>query len=214
MSNKKIFKISDIDLFKGIPEDIIDSFIKEAPHAERNYNKGDIIAIRGDSCKSLYLLTSGKVCTQMDDGNGKFLTIEQIVAPNVLAPAFLFSTTNKFPVNIVAKSECKIFVFSKEYYKVFMHKEEIAMINFIKSISDKAVFLSEKISEFALKDLTARIISYLNTYEEISNQQFVATKLGVTRPALARTISKLIDEGILKRDSLSSTIRLSKKNIK
>ena len=69
----------------------------------------------------------------------------------------------------------------------------------VKDISDRSVFLSRKLNEFALLNLKTRLLKYLETHSVIHNQQEVAQKLGVTRPSLARALSELVNEGKIKK---------------
>jgi CRP-like cAMP-binding protein len=47
---------------------------------------------------------------------GKQLTIETLKAPQLLAPAFVFSSENRFPVNIEAIEKCEILVISQSAF--------------------------------------------------------------------------------------------------
>ena len=71
--------------------------------------------------------------------------------------------------------------------------------NFLRDISDRGVFLSRKVNEFALQNLKTRILAYLEKNPDIHNQREVAQRLGVTRPSLARALSELIAENKIKK---------------
>ena len=58
-----------------------------APNSVRRYKEGDFIARQGDPCRSLYILCTGNVRAQMENAEGKQVTIDRISAPEVLAPA-------------------------------------------------------------------------------------------------------------------------------
>jgi DNA-binding phage protein len=135
----------------------------------------------------------------MINDEGKELTVEEIGAPNLLASAFIFATENRFPVNVEAIGPCEVFVIGKERFLEFMRLHPLMMQNFLKDISDRSVFLSRKLNEFALLNLKTRLLKYLETHSVIHNQQEVAQKLGVTRPSLARALSELVNEGKIKK---------------
>ena len=78
-----------------------------------------------------------------------------------------------------------------------MLSSPVMLGNFLTDISDRSVFLSRKVSEFALLDLKKRIMKYLDTHGAIHNQREVAQRLGVTRPSLARALAELAKEGKL-----------------
>ena len=80
-------------------------------------------------------------------------------------------------------------------FEAFMHAQPAVMRNFIAIISDRSLFLSRKLNEFALQSLKSRLLNYLQMHGGIHNQQEVAFILGVARPSLARALSELIAEG-------------------
>ena len=128
----------------------------------------------------------------MINDEGKELTVEEIGAPNLLASAFIFATENRFPVNVEAIGLCEVFIIGKERFLEFMRLHPLMMQNFLKDISDRSVFLSRKLNEFALLNLKTRLLKYLETHSAIQ-------KLGVTRPSLARALSELVNEGKIKK---------------
>lgn len=185
--------------FQGMKEEDVLPFLFAIPNSLKQFEPGDIIARQGAICKSLYLLATGIVRTGMINEEGKELTIENIPGPSLLAPAFIFATENRIPVNIEAENNCEVFIIGKERFLTFMHEHPQVMENFLKEISDRSVFLSKKLNEFALLNLKTRLLKYLETHPAIHNQQEVAQKLGVTRPSLARALSELISEGKIKK---------------
>lgn len=134
----------------------------------------------------------------MVNAEGKQLTIETLKAPQLLAPAFVFSSENRFPVNIEAIEKCEILVISQSAFLEFLHQYPIVMHNFLRLVSDRTLFLSQKLNAFALQSLKSRILNYLRIHGSIRNQQEVAQILGVARPSLARALSELAGEGCLR----------------
>lgn len=184
--------------FQGMKEEELSAFLFGTPNSLRRFAPGSLIARQGSLCKGLYILASGTVRTEMTNEEGKALTVEEIKAPGLLASAFLFATENRFPVNVEAMEPCEAFIIGREYFLKFMRLHPLLMQNFLKDISDRSVFLSRKVNEFALQNLKTRLLNYLETHATIHNQQEVAQKLGVTRPSLARALAELISEGKMK----------------
>lgn len=187
-------ELAQIPLFKGISENAARQLFAEAPNSIRHYKAGDFIARQGDLCRSLYILYRGNVRAQMENAEGKQVTIDRINAPEVLAPAFIFASENRFPVNIEAQDYCEVLIMDKNYFLDFMHRHPGIMKNFIEMISDRSLFLSKKLNEFALQSLKSRLLNYLKINKRIDNQQEVAFILGVARPSLARALAELIAE--------------------
>ena len=189
-------KLAEAPVFRGLSERFLENFIGRTPNALREFGIGDFIALQGTVCQSLYLLYSGRVRTNMVNEEGKQVTIEEIEAPRLLAPAFIFATDNRFPVNITTLTNCVD----------LMHREKIVMQNFLRIISDRSIFLSRKLNAFALQDLKTRLLAYLREHENPRSRQEIADILGVARPSLARVLSELADEGYLRIEKRKITV--------
>lgn len=187
--------LKQMGLFDGCNMEALYQLLREAPNSLRTYKTGEYIARQGDVCRSLFILMKGNVKTQMENAEGKQLTIDWIKAPDILAPAFIYASENRFPVNVEATELCEVLVMDRTRFEAFMHAQPAVMRNFIAIISDRSLFLSRKLNEFALQSLKSRLLNYLQMHGGIHNQQEVAFILGVARPSLARALSELIAEG-------------------
>ncbi|MBU3835475.1 MAG: Crp/Fnr family transcriptional regulator [Candidatus Phocaeicola merdigallinarum] len=187
--------LTRMSLFEGCEAEALHQLLREAPNSLRIYKEGEYIARQGDACRSLFILMKGNVKTQMENAEGKQLTIDWIKAPDILAPAFIYASENRFPVNVEATELCEVLVMDRTRFEAFMHAQPAVMRNFIAIISDRSLFLSRKLNEFALQSLKSRLLNYLQIHGGIHNQQEVAFILGVARPSLARALSELIAEG-------------------
>ena len=191
-------KLAEAPVFRGLSERFLENFIGRTPNALREFGIGDFIALQGTVCQSLYLLYSGR--------EGKQVTIEEIEAPRLLAPAFIFATDNRFPVNITTLTNCEVLVLNRTDFVDLMHREKIVMQNFLRIISDRSIFLSRKLNAFALQDLKTRLLAYLREHENPRSRQEIADILGVARPSLARVLSELADEGYLRIEKRKITV--------
>lgn len=187
--------LTRMSLFEGCEAEALHQLLREAPNSLRIYKEGEYIARQGDACRSLFILMKGNVKTQMENAEGKQLTIDWIKAPDILAPAFIYASENRFPVNVEATELCEVLVMDRTRFEAFMHAQPAVMRNFIAIISDRSLFLSRKLNEFALQSLKSRLLNYLQMHGGVHNQQEVAFILGVARPSLARALSELIAEG-------------------
>ena len=202
----EIEKLLTSPVFRNFPEERLTEFLRSAPAVLRVYSPNDFVALQNSLCHSLYLLYEGKVRTHMVNGEGKQVTIEDIEAPRLLAPAVIFATDNRFPVNILTVTPCEVLIINKEEFVGLMQKEPVVMQNFLRIISDRSIFLSRKLNSFALRNLKGRLAAYLLEREGQHSQQEIADVLGVARPSLARVLAELIEEGGIKMDK--RTIRI------
>lgn len=195
----QLTELLKISLFKGLNETDVVKFLYGAPSNLRRYNAGDSVARQGNLCRGAYILISGRVRCSMSGDDGKEITVDEMTAPCILASAFIFATENRFPVNVEALVPCELYIIGKAHFLEFMHKHPVMLENFLRDISDRGVFLSRKVNEFALQNLKTRILAYLEKNPDIHNQREVAQRLGATRPSLARALSELIAENKIKK---------------
>lgn len=188
-------------MFAGADKDILNNFLLNAPHKISSFRKGDIVVMQDSPCRSLMLLCQGSLSARMTNSEGKEVTIEILHAPEILAPAFLYASENKFPVTLQTEEDIKIWSLSKDEFLRMMETDTSVLRNFLRNISDRSLFLSRKLNEFALQSLSTRIIGYLKRNEVINNVQDVAFIMGVARPSLSRTLSSMVDQGLLQKTS-------------
>ena len=182
-------------LFSGIEEGELSALLAMSGNGVRRYKEGEFIALQGDVCRALYILVEGDVLAQMVSPEGKQLTIDRLAAVELLAPAFLFASENRFPVNLEAQAACEVIAVGRDNFLQAMHDNPRLLQNFLRVISGRSQFLSRKLNEFALLGLKERLLNFLKLNGAIRNQKEVAYILGVARPSLARALSELAAEG-------------------
>ena len=135
----------------------------------------------------------------MVSDEGKEFTLDTLSAPEVLASSFVFSTQRIFPVTIIAGSDCDLWVFSRDCILKMIERDRTVLGNYLAVIPDHSMFLSRRLSEFALQTLSSRIVSYIRENGPVDNLQQTAFILGVARPSLSRAVSQLVGQGVLEK---------------
>lgn len=191
--------IYEIPLFRGADRKVLEEILGGSPGRYDAYGKGDIIAMQGYPCRSLYLLCKGSVYARMISEEGKEFTLDTLSAPEVLASSFIFSTVGTFPVTIIASTPCEIWIVGKESIRKIIETDKKVLNNYLTVISDHSMFLSRRLNEFALQTLSSRIVSYIEHNGAIGNLQEAAFILGVARPSLSRALAQLVSQGVLRK---------------
>ena len=184
-------------LFTGVRQEVVDRLLQQSANKLTFYSAGEWIALRQRPCRSLLLLCEGSVVTTMGNAEGKEVVIDRIQALEVLAPAFIYGSVNVFPVSVQALRDCRVWAISKDSFFQTLQEDSVLLRNFLRMISDRSLFLSRKVQEFALESLSSRLVSYLKQQQSIQNLQEVAFVLGVARPSLSRAISMLVGKGVV-----------------
>ena len=184
-----------VPLFAGLMEDELEELLP-APHRRRIYQSGKTIMNAGDAVQSLVVLTAGRVETRMG-GDEREVVIETLQAPCLLAPAFIFATDNTLPVDVMTIEECVVWTLNRDDFVRFMAAHPEVLRRFLRMISDRSRFLSEKVRTFAIKGLRNRVLDHLHTHGPITQVAATAERLGVTRPSLSRVLSEMVAEGVI-----------------
>lgn len=187
----------------NIPYNERDNFLNGLQIKTKYYKKGEWIAQQGDSINSLYLLIKGSVKTEMISESGATLNIEIIHAPNPLASAFLFAQNNHFPVDVTALDNCTIITASKLSIMQQLANNEAFLQSFLAFNASRAHFLSERLKFLSIKTIKGKFAQYIFSKSTKSdfilsmNRTELAEYFGVARPSLSRSISEMINEGVI-----------------
>ena len=197
--------LSNAPLFKGLSPDEIQKILDNVPHNVKKFQSGSMICLSGEHINSLMVVISGIVKGEMADYAGRVIKIEDIAAPDTLAPAFLFGSRNRFPVNVIAVSSAELLLISKtDFLKLLMINDTI-LVNFLDMISNRSQFLSEKIKFLNFKTIKGKLAHFILQKagtDQMSvtlgmTQNDLADFFGVARPSVARALHDLEEKGFI-----------------
>ena len=178
------------------------------------YPKNELVFRQNDICDSLYLLSKGSVKTEMITENGNLLGIEIIHAPRPLAPAFLFSEDNRFPVDVTSITDIEIIKNPKKEVVRLMSLQPDFMHQFISHNSNRTQFLTHRLQLLTIKTIKGKIAYFLleqmqeygNPFMLERNQTELADFFNIPRPSLARSLSELVQENAIRIERKKITI--------
>lgn len=189
----------------NIPESEREAFFASLKAITKSYRKGDHIARQGDVVAMLYMLSKGSVKAEMLTESGGMLSIETIVAPRPLAPAFLFAQNNHFPVDVIALEDCEVILIPKASVMQQLATNEDFLKNYMAFNANRTQFLSERLQLQSIKTIKGKLAYYIQqrarggVFTMDRNQTELAEYFGVARPSLARSFSEMIDQGAVTR---------------
>ena len=175
----------------------------EIDHSIKRYKKGEHIAYQNDKVSHLYILSKGKVKTEIVSDSGLTLSVEELSAPRPLAPAFLFANNNRFPVDVVALEDCEVILIRKDIIEQQMARCPEFMRGFLAFNANRMQFLSERLKIFSQKSIKSKIAYYI--LQRAKNGEFnlgrsissLSEYFGVERPSLSRAMSELVSDGVI-----------------
>ena len=194
------------NLFSGLDKEEVQEIIRSVHHQVRSFSKGEVIIQEDEEYKSLIFILQGKVSTQIMNGDGQVLIVEQISAPATLAPAALFSTESRIPVSVVVEEEVKALMLPKASCKQMLAVNPIVMTNFLRIISNRLQFLTKKLKMLQFQSLRSKLIKHILELYTVQNTPYVVLQntqqdlseiFGVARPSLARTLRELHNQGLI-----------------
>ena len=193
-------------LFKGLETEDINSLINSRSHQIKQFSNKEVLAYAGEKVEKAMILLEGKLQGEMIDFAGNSLKIEEMEPPQMVAAAFLYGPQSVFPVNLSAISEGKMLIIYKNDFTQLLSADQRVLSNYLNIISGKAQFLSRKITFLSFKTIKEKIAYYLLQNFKSGNQiitinqsqKGLAEMLGVARPSLARTISEMEADQLIK----------------
>lgn len=201
-------------VFKGIPEEESKQLLSKIHYQVKKSYKDEVIVSAGDEVKNLYIILSGSVRGEMIDYSGKTIKIEDIEAPQPLAAAFLFGKENRFPVTVTANKKAELLAIPVAEFLRLLQFNTRLLRNYLNNISTRAQFLSQKLQFLSFKTIKEKVAHFLlqkaddkfYSFELKNTQQQLADMFGVTRPSLARVLSEMQHEGLIKIEKKTVTL--------
>lgn len=198
--------LSQCRLFSGLDSLQTEQIISSISFSMRSYSKSDVIAVQGSRLMSMMILTQGSISAETTDMSQRVLNVEHITAPALIAPSFLFAENNTLPVSISAHSEVEMVVVSKDQFAKLLQADVRVLVNFLEIVSGHNTFISEHVVYLTYKTIKGKFANYLlnmmekhgsPSFRNVMTQREMADMFGVTRPALARAMGELVQDGAI-----------------
>ena len=204
---KNLDIIAAIPIFDGLPEDQIVAIKKIA--VEKKINKSETIFTEGDEGRGFYVILSGRVKVYKVSSEGK----EQIL--HIFGPGQPFGEVSvfagqRFPANAQALDLSRILFFSRAAIVDLIAANPSLALNMLAVMSKKLRQFAAQIENLSLKEIPARLASYLIYLAKeqarddvitlsISKGQ-LASVLGTIPETLSRIFSKLTGQELIRVD--------------
>jgi len=211
--DKMLNIISTIPLFNGLPEDQIVAIKKIA--VEKKINKGEIIFSEGDEGNGFFVVADGRVKVFKVSTEGK----EQIL--HIFGPGQPFGEVpvfagQKFPANAQAIDRTRVLFFPRASIVNLISANPSLALNMLAVMSKKLRQFAVQIENLSLKEMPARLASYLIFLADeqnkgdlvtlkISKGQLAST-LGTIPETLSRAFAKLSGQNLINVDGKKITL--------
>lgn len=185
------------DYFKDVKPNIV------------KYGKDSMIFSEDEVCTSFSLILDGSIQIKKISPEGNILIVAEFNGGDSIGESLVFGSNNKFPMSGFAKVDTTILNVSKEDILYMCQYDLEFLSKFLRTLSDKSLILSKKLTQLSLKTIRQKICEYVlkEHYKQESleiklnvNKTELADKMGILRPSLYRELNNLRDESILDYD--------------
>ena len=201
--------LAECPLFIGLNPLELTRLLSECSCRIRTFAKGELVAQAGDEVYFMHIMIQGHVKGEMVDYAGKVIKIEDIAPPRPLAPAFLFGSQNRYPVNITAGEAVRMLSIPRDGFLKMMQVSAQVLRNFVNIVSSRGQFLSSKIKFLSFTTIKGKLAQYLlDLAKKSGSQSFflphsqsqLSELFGVARPSVGRAISEMNQQGIIRTE--------------
>ncbi len=192
-------------LFRGLDEQAITDLLARATYTTETYAENALIARRDTAYSGLMIILRGSVRGEVTDAAGRRRVIDNIPAPQLIAPAFLFGGYNRLPIDVTANENgTEIMTLHRGALFEMMQENTVVLSNFIDIISNRANYFSRKIYALSVLMLTEKVAALLLSSVSAAEGETVplqldkmADELDITRHALEQTLGELAKRGAI-----------------
>lgn len=211
---KKILDIiSNIPLFNGLPVDQLEAIKQIA--IEKQIKKGEMVVSEGDDGKGFFVIAEGRIKVFKVSAEGK----EQIL--HIFGPGQPFGEVpvfagQKFPASAQAIEKAKVLFLPRAAIVDLITANPSLALNMLAEMSRKLRLFAAQIENLSLKEMPARLASYLiHLADEQGEEQMVTLKiskgqlasiLGTIPETLSRMFAKLSGNNLIRVEGKKITL--------
>ncbi len=198
------------DLFRDISANDIEEIFLADYYLVNKYNKNSVIYFQNEKCTTLDIVLNGIVTIQGIDEKGNYISISDFTIGDALGGNLLFSHKNFYPMTVLSKTDVTILHLKKDLILNLCQKNTEFLTNFLQSLADKTLILTDKIKTLSFKTIRQCLIEFLiyesyvqksKTIKMEMTKKDLAEKFGVQRPSLSRELNKMRKEGLIEYDA-------------
>ena len=210
---KNLDFIATIPLFNGLPPDQLAAIKKIA--IEKQINKGEMVVSEGDEGKGFFVIAEGriKVFKVSAEGKEQILHIFEAGQPFGEVPVF---AGQRFPASAQAIDKARIWFFPRAAIVELVTANPSLALNMLSEMSRKLRLFAAQIENLSLKEMPARLASYLiHLADEQGQKETVMLKiskgqlasiLGTIPETLSRMFAKLSATNLIRVEGKKITL--------
>lgn len=197
--------ILSLPLFSGVSYNKISEIVGGTKFHFLKYSPGNDIATAGEQCTHVKFLISGKVRMTIENADQRFRITQTIIAPDVLAPDFLFGRATVYPGTITAIDNVGILQIEKNDYIEILHSDPVFLYNFLNMLSRSAQKSVDGVLAVTTGSLEQRVAFWIVALTQPGSTDIrlecrhrdLYSLFGVQRSIFMSTLNSMKERGIL-----------------
>ncbi|MBR1931547.1 MAG: Crp/Fnr family transcriptional regulator [Lachnospiraceae bacterium] len=187
-------------LFKGIPAKELRTVLKSIPHHIQCYDKGEVILRLMDDASRVGIILEGRAEAQKTFPNGSQINVSIRMPGEMIGPAAVFSSSHKYPCDVVAIEPLTLLMFRKEDLMQLLQKDVRILENFTTEIASATYMLQQRLELLSYSGIAQKAAYYLLIERRKTSSDKIpipdsmtkwAMLLNVSRPSLHRELKRL-----------------------
>ena len=193
-------------LFKGIPAKDLRDDLEKIPHHIQCYDKGETVFQLMESAERIGIVLEGQVQAQKTFPNGSQVNVSVRGPGELIGPAAVFSSSRKYPCDVVAIDPATVMMFRREDMLVLMQKDIRILENLMTEIASATYMLQQRLELFSYSGIAQKAAFWLLTRARQTGKDQIqlpesvskwAMMMNVSRPSLHRELKRLESESII-----------------
>ena len=205
--------ISAIPLFNGLPDDQLNAIREIA--VEKQFNKAQTIFSEGDQTKGFFVVVEGRVKIYKVSSEGKEQILHIFETGQSFGEVTVF-TGQQLPANAQTLAKTRLLFFPRRAFIDLISANPSLALNLLAIMSKKLRQFATQIENLSLKEIPARLASYLIYLSEeqdtenavtlnVSKGQ-LASLLGTIPETLSRIFAKLSGQNLIRVEGPKITL--------
>lgn len=192
-------------LFKGVQEERIVELLSLPGVRVEHFGSGKEIRTRDSSVNELGIVLYGTAKVLKSGATGR-MPMSVLREGDLFGAAAIFSDAPDYVATILAERSVWVLSVTEEALAAMMRAEEHVMRNYLRYLTSRIRFLSERIDAFAEWDTGERLMCVLQKGAENgvcrlrTSMKSLAESISVSRATLYRALNELEKRGWIRRD--------------
>jgi len=180
--------ISSANIFRGLDSGQLQQLQQIA--VQKTVQKGEFVFFDGDPGDGFYLLIDGQIKIFKASPDGKEKILHVFGSGEIFGEIPVFSN-HPFPANAQAIKRCRLLLFPKDAFVGLITQNPSLALNMLAELSIRLKEFVNQIEQLSLKDVSARLASYLLYQLEKTETEDKTVKLPMSKGRLSSLLGTI-----------------------